>query len=191
MPALTHAEQLQQHFGDLVSKPVEFRSEITVSIADPARIAEVCEFAKTRLGFDLIKDISSVDHHGDDPRFELVYELYGLAHRDHLRLKTRVGEGRPELPSVCGVWRGANWHEREIYDMMGIRFAGHPDLRRLIMWEGYPYYPLRKDFPVTGRPTEVPEVAFSETAPIEGGPFLTVPGGRDATQREPRATGIS
>ena len=91
------------------------------------------------------------------------------------------------MPTVSGVWRGANWQEREIYDLMGIRFTGHPDLRRLIMWEGYPYHPLRKDFPVEGRATEMPEVAFSEAAPIEGGPFVTTPGGRDATEREPRA----
>lgn len=191
MPALTRTEQLQQHFGPLISQPTEFRGEITVAIADPARIAEVCAFAKTQLGFDLLKDISSVDHFGDDPRFEVVYELYGLAHKEHLRLKTKVDESRSELPSVCGVWRAANWHEREIFDLMGIRFSGHPDLRRLIMWEGYPYYPLRKDFPVTGRPTDIPEVAFSEAAPIEGGPFVTTPGAPDATQREPRATGIS
>jgi len=106
-----------------------------------------------------------------------------------LRLKTRVGEGQG-VPSVTGVWRGANWHEREIYDLMGIRFIGHPDLRRIIMWEGYPYYPLRKDFPLTGKPTELPEVAFSKAAPIEGGPFVTTPGGRDATAREPRAKDI-
>jgi NADH-quinone oxidoreductase subunit C len=91
------------------------------------------------------------------------------------------------LPTISGVWRTADWHEREIYDMMGIRFRNHPDLRRIIMWEGYPYFPLRKDFPVAGKSTEVPEVAFTKPAPIEGGPFITVPGGKDAIVREPRA----
>ncbi len=70
-----------------------------------------------------------------------------------MRLKTDVSEEKSELPSVIGVWRTANWHEREIYDMMGIRFRGHPDLRRILMWEGYPYFPLRKDFPLAGKPT--------------------------------------
>ena len=107
-------------------------------------------------------------------------------HQCHLRLKTDVSEEKSELPTVTGVWRTADWHEREIYDLMGIRFRGHPDLRRIIMWEGYPYFPLRKDFPVTGRASEVPGVAFSKPAPIEGGPFVTTPGGPDAIAREPR-----
>ena len=103
-----------------------------------------------------------------------------------MRLKTNVSEEKSELPTVTGVWRTADWHEREIYDMMGIRFRGHPDLRRIIMWEGYPYFPLRKDFPLAGKPSEMPDVAFSKPAPIEGGPFVTAPGGKDAIEREPR-----
>ena len=77
-------------------------------------------------------------------------------------------------------------HEREAYDMMGIRFAGHPDLRRILMWEGYPYYPLRKDFPLEGKPSEMPDVAFTDPIPLEGGPFVTLAGGEDAAAREPR-----
>ena len=88
--------------------------------------------------------------------------------------------------NLTGVWRTADWHEREIYDMMGIRFRGHPDLRRILMWDGYPYFPLRKDFPLAGKPSELPDVAFSKSAPIEGGPFVTTPGGKDAIEREPR-----
>ena len=80
-----------------------------------------------------------------------------------LRLKTDVCEEKSELPSVLPVWRTANWHEREIYDMMGIRFSGHPDLRRILMWEGYPYFPLRKDFPLAGKPSDLPGVAFTES----------------------------
>ena len=91
------------------------------------------------------------------------------------------------MPTVTTVWRTADWHEREIYDMMGIRFRGHPDLRRILMWEGYPYFPLRKDFPLAGKPTDMPEVAFSKRAPLEGGPFVTVAGGKDTISREPRA----
>jgi NADH-quinone oxidoreductase subunit C len=113
--------------------------------------------------------------------------LYSLDQQCHLRLKTSVSEEQSELPTVTGVWGAADWHEREIYDMMGIRFQGHPDLRRIIMWKGYPYHPLRKDFPLAGKPSEMPDVAFSQAAPLEGGPFVTSPGIKDAMEREPRA----
>lgn len=131
-------------------------------------------------------DVSSVDQYGEDPRFTVVYELYSYADRVHLRIKTEVSEEKCELPTVTTVWRTANWHEREIYDMMGIRFRNHPDLRRILMWEGYPYFPLRKDFPLAGKPSETAEVAFSRKAPMAGGPFVTVAGGKDSTAREPR-----
>jgi len=179
-------QRLRSRHGELVSEPVEFRNEFTIELANSERIAEVCEYAKHSLGFDFLLDVSSLDNYGEDPRWTIVYELYGLAHRCHLRLRTHVSEETSELPTVTGVWRTADWHEREIYDMMGIRFRGHPDLRRILMWEGYPHFPLRKDFPLAGKPTELPEVAFTQAAPLEGGPFVTAPGGRDAIEREPR-----
>jgi len=180
------AELLQSRYGALVSAPTEFRGEVTVRVADAEQMPEVCAYAK-KLGCDFLLDLTSVDNYGEDPRWTIVYELYGLEHRCHLRLKAEVSEAKSELPSVTGVWRTANWHEREIFDLMGIRFRGHPDLRRIIMWEGYPHFPLRKDFPLAGRPTEVPDVAFTQVAPLEGGPFVTAPGGKDAIEREPRA----
>lgn len=186
MTALELAKQLRAKFGELLSEPTEFRGEFSLDVADAERIVEVCVFAKKELGFDYLVDISSVDNYGDDPRWLIVYELYGVAHRCYLRLRTRVSEEKSELPTITGVWRTAEWHEREIFDMMGIRFRNHPDLRRIIMWDGYPYHPLRKDFPVAGKPTEVPDVAFTKAAPIEGGPFVTTPGGKDAIEREPR-----
>ena len=186
MTPIELAQKLKAQFGELLSEPAEFRDEITLEVADAERIAEVCGFAKHALGCDFLLDLTSVDNYGADPRWTVVYHLYGLGHRCHLRLKAHVSEEKSELPSVTGVWRGADWHEREIYDMMGIRFRGHPDLRRILMWEGYPYFPLRKDFPLAGKPSEVPDVAFSKTAPLEGGPFVTVPGGKDTVEREPR-----
>lgn len=186
MSALEIAQQLKAKFADLVSDPVEFRGEVTMKVADAERVPGVCEVAKNELGFDYLVDISSVDNYGDDPRFTVVYELYGYGHHCHLRLKTDVSEEKSELPTVTTVWRTANWHEREIYDMMGVRFRGHPDLRRILMWEGYPYFPLRKDFPLSGKPSEVPDVAFTKTAPLEGGPFVTIAGGKDRVAREPR-----
>ena len=181
------AQQLRDKFPEQVSAPAEFRGEVTLTVADAERIADVCRYAKAELGFDLLLDLSSVDNYGDDPRWTVVYELYGIAHSCHLRLKTSVSEEKSELPTVSTVWRTADWHEREAYDMMGIRFAGHPDLRRILMWDGYPYFPLRKDFPLAGKPTELPEVAFTRAAPLEGGPFITTTSVEGAIQREPRA----
>jgi NADH-quinone oxidoreductase subunit C len=182
---LEFAQKIKARFGDLISEPTEFRGETTLKVSDAEHIVEVCEFAKKELGFNFLVDISSVDNYGEDPRWTIVYHLRGLAHGDELRLKTRVNEEKSELPSVTTVWKTANWHEREIYDMMGIRFRGHPDLRRILMWEGYPYFPLRKDFPLAGKPTDVPGVAFTQPAPLEGGPFVTAPGGKDAIECEP------
>jgi NADH-quinone oxidoreductase subunit C len=184
--SLQLAQKLKARFGELVSDPIEFRREQTVIVTDSQRIAEVADYCKKELGFDYLVDASGVDNYGEDPRWTLVYELFGHQHNQHLRIKTSVSEERSELPTVSTVWRTADWHEREIYDMMGVRFSGHPDLRRILMWEGYPYHPLRKDFPLAGKPTEMPEVAFSRPAPLEGGPFVTLAGGKDAAAREPR-----
>jgi NADH-quinone oxidoreductase subunit C len=186
MAASDLSAQLALHFGGLLSPASSFRGEITHTVLDPDRIVEVCTYAKLQLGFDFLVDLSAVDNYGEDPRFGVVYELCGLAHGSCLRLKTSVSEEHPELPTVTGVWRTADWHEREAYDMMGVRFRGHPDLRRILMWEGYPYFPLRKDFPLAGKPTDLPETAFTEPAPMEGGPFVTVAGGKDTVAREPR-----
>ena len=185
MTALEAANQIKAKFGDLVSEPTEFRGEITVQIAEAEKIFEVCSFAKS-IGFNYLVDVSSLDNYGNDPRWTVVYHLRAIGNGTEVRLKTEVGEEKSELPSVVGVWRTANWHEREIYDMMGIRFRGHPDLRRILMWEGYPYHPLRKDFPLAGKPTDLPDVAFTRVTPMEGGPFVTVAGGEDAIHREPR-----
>ncbi len=186
MKALELAHRLKAKFGDSVSEPAEFRGEITLQATDPEQVPEICLFAKKELGFDYLVDITSVDNYGDDPRFTLIYHLYGYGHLNYLRLKTAVTEEKGEVPTVIGVWRTADWHEREIYDMMGIRFRGHPDLRRILMWDGYPYFPLRKDFPLAGRPSDLPEVAFTEPAPMAGGPFVTIAGGKDTISREPR-----
>ena len=181
------AQKLRESFADVVGEPAEFRGELTLVVSDPLRITDVCRHAKEQLGFDMLLDLCSVDNDGTDPRWTVVYELFGVGHGCHLRLKTNVSEESSELPTVSGVWRTADWHEREAWDMMGIRFSGHPDLRRILMWDGYPYHPLRKDFPLAGKPTELPEVAFTRTAPLEGGPFVTVPSTADSTLREPRS----
>src|SRR5580765_7999933 len=111
MTAQDLAAKISANFGELISAPVEFRDEVTLRVLDPERISDVCAVAKRDLGFDYLVDISSVDNYGEDPRFTIVYELYGYAHRCHLRLKTSVGEENCELPTVTTVWRTADWHE--------------------------------------------------------------------------------
>ena len=177
---------LSQILGPTILEKTEFRGETTCTIA-AIDLRELARFCRDELSFDYLLDITSVDHFGTEPRFELVYELYSMSFGVHLRLKTRISEEPGAVDSVSDIWPTANWHEREVYDMMGIRFNGHPDLRRILMWEGYPYFPLRKDFPLEGLPSEMPDVAFSSAAPMEGGPFVTVPSTATTKDREPRA----
>jgi NADH-quinone oxidoreductase subunit C len=187
MPLSDSIAALEGKFAILGKK--EFRGETALTVKRE-EILEICRFCKESLGFDYLLDITSVDNFGDEPRFEVVYELSSIATNEHLRLKLTVSEDEPFVDTVSGIWPTANWHEREIYDMMGISFTGHPDLRRILMWEGYPYYPLRKDFPLGGKASEVPEVAFTKPAPLEGGPFVTVPTTATTKDREPRARRI-
>jgi len=173
-------------FGSKLQEQTEFRGEATFVIA-AHDIREVAKFCKEELSFDYLLDISSVDNFGSEPRFEVVYELYSMTLAVHLRLKLRVSEDAPAVDTVSDIWPTANWHEREIYDMMGLRFNGHPDLRRILMWDGYPYFPLRKEFPLEGLPSDMPDVAFTSSAPLEGGPFVTRPSTATTKDREPRA----
>lgn len=173
-----------------VVRQYEFRGETTV-VVERAALREVCAFCKEQLGYTYLIDISGVDHFGEEPRFEVVYELYQFERGDHLRLKVSVSEDLLEVPTVSDLWATADWHERECYDMFGIKFSGHPDLRRILMWEGYPFFPLRKDFPLGGRPSDMPDVAFTGVAPLEGGPFVSLPSTATAKDREPRSREMS
>ena len=164
----------------------EFRGETTLVIARET-LRDFARECRDALGFTYLIDISSVDHFGEEPRFEIVYELCHFESGDHLRVKYRVSEDDLTAPTVSDLWATADWHEREIFDMMGIKFTDHPDLRRILMWEGYPFHPLRKDFPLAGRPSDVPGVAFTKAAPLAGGPFVTVPSTATTKDREPRS----
>jgi NADH-quinone oxidoreductase subunit C len=157
---MTNAEilnRLKERFPESVRESVEFREELTILLRseDLVRVAEFLK-SESALAFDLIVDICGVDRYQGDERFEVVYHVYSLRNRRYLRLKVRAGEENPVVPTVTGVWPGANWHEREAWDMFGIRFAGHPDLRRLYMPEEFEYHPLRKDFPLMGIPDSLP-----------------------------------
>ena len=187
---------LQRQFSGKVGQGREFRDEYMVEV-DREIIREVATFLKQQHGMNFLVDVSSVDHFGDEPRYEVVYEfaaLGGANDQTHLRLKAKVSEDDASIDSLVPVFQGADWHEREVFDMMGIKFNDHPDLRRILMWEGYPYYPLKKDFPLAGLSTDLPgEEGFSRVAPLEGGPFVApaMPppkiGDAITTTREPRA----
>ena len=151
---------LSKLFGAKLQNETEFRGETTYTIL-PGDLREVAKFCRDELSFDYLIDITSIDNFGEEPRFEIVYELYSMTLAIHLRLKLRVSEEEGAVDTVSDIWPTANWHEREIYDMMGIKFKGHPDLRRILMWDGYPFFPLRKEFPLEGLPSEMPDVAFS------------------------------
>jgi NADH-quinone oxidoreductase subunit C len=169
-----------------VLKKVEFRGETTLYV-ERLEIQDIARFCRDELSFAFLVDLSGVDHFGDEPRFEVVYELYRFAEGDHLRLKVSVSEDDLAVPTVSVVWPTADWHEREAFDMYGLKFTGHPDLRRILMWDGYPFFPLRKDFPLAGRPSEMPDVAFTNAAPLAGGPFVSVPSTATTKDREPRS----
>jgi len=177
---------LSEVLGKKLQEKTEFRGESTFVIR-PEDLREVSKLCRDDLGFDYLIDITSIDNFGEEPRFEIVYELYSMKLAVHVRLKVRISEDTGEAPTVSDIWPTANWHEREIYDMMGIKFADHPDLRRILMWDGYPYFPLRKEFPLEGLPSNMPDVAFTESAPMEGGPFVTMPSTATTKDREPRA----
>jgi NADH-quinone oxidoreductase subunit C len=122
-----------------------------VFAAPPSVVVDLCRFLKDdpELRFNFLSDICGVDRYPQTPRFEVVYHLYSIPLKWRLRIKCRVDDP-PRVSSVVGVWKTANWHEREAYDMYGIVFDGHPDLRRIYMWEEFEGYPMRKDFPLRG-----------------------------------------
>ena len=148
-------EILKAEFGDAVLDHGEFRGQVSV-VVDKDRIVDVCTFCRDddRLRFNMLTDLTAVDRMPRKPRFEVVYNLYSFPHNRRLRLKAPVEEN-DTLSTVEGVWKAANWLEREVYDLFGIVFDGHPDLRRILLWDGYVGHPLRKDFPLEGVPQKV------------------------------------
>ena len=118
-------------------------------IVDAAQILEVCRSFKDQ-GFERLATVTAVDRHPGEPRFEVVYHLHSIARNERLRLKCRLSSAAAEIDSVVSVWRSANWYEREVFDLFGIGFRGHPDLRRIMMPEDWDGHPLRKDYPIDG-----------------------------------------
>jgi NADH-quinone oxidoreductase subunit C len=150
-------EAVRARFRDAVVETHEHRGDAT-AVLGRAVLAEALRDCRDEpaLAFDVLMDLTAVDYlkfpgREDGPRFEVVYHLYSLAHNHRLRLKVRVDEDDASVPSAVGLWPIANWMEREVWDMFGVRFDGHPDLRRLLMYEEFVGHPLRKDYPITRR----------------------------------------
>ncbi|HEY2016992.1 MAG TPA: NADH-quinone oxidoreductase subunit C [Bryobacteraceae bacterium] len=125
------------------------RKELTLEIP-PGKIVSICGFLKYDQKFVRLSSVTAVDRYPTEPRFEVVYHLHSIERNERVRLKCRVRGADPVIESVTSVWRSADWYEREVFDLFGIKFINHPDLRRILMpddWEGHP---LRKDYPITG-----------------------------------------
>ena len=141
--------KLNETFAGAVLAVADFRGETTITVKKEEIVA-IAAFLKQELGYNFLCDLCGVDYLGQSPRFMVVYNLYNIATKERLRVKVPVAETDPRVDTVSGVWATANWHERECWDLMGIDFNNHPDLRRILMpadWEGHP---LRKDYPVQG-----------------------------------------
>jgi NADH-quinone oxidoreductase subunit C len=145
--SLPEAAALEAHEPGAVLDAKRDRGEVTLEIA-AARVAGVCEWLCAR-GYRL-SSVTATDWHPLEPRFRLAYHLHSIAERKRLRLAVRLPGDSPRVASVVPVWPGANWYEREVFDLFGIHFTGHPDLRRILMPEDWEGHPLRKDFPVEG-----------------------------------------
>ena len=149
-------DALRRAFPEAILEEQNYRDETTL-VLRPADLVAVARMLRDdpEMAFAMLVDCCGVDYLnlGQTPRFAVVYQLYSLVHNRSLRLMVRVAEGET-VPSLTGVWPGANWYEREVYDMYGIAFAGHPDLRRILMPEEFEGHPLRKDFPLGDEPVD-------------------------------------
>jgi NADH-quinone oxidoreductase subunit C len=149
-------EKLLRKFGE-ASITVEERSGIASIIADKAKITDVLLFLKNDPDcvFDMLTDLFGVDNYKEKPRFEVIYFLNSLKNKTRLAVKVGLAEGE-SIPTVSTIWKAAEWFEREIYDMFGIRFTGHPDMRRILLDDDFEGHPLRKDYPVEGPDIDKP-----------------------------------
>ena len=147
------ARDLKEQFGPAILDVVRFRDETTIHV-EPRLLRQVCDYLRTHdeISFNMLSDVTAVDmlRLRTNPRFDVVVLLYSLKNRVRLRIKAGVDDGQ-SVPSLVPLWRGANWLEREVYDMFGIVFEGHPDLRRMLLPDDWDEgFPLRKDYPLRG-----------------------------------------
>ena len=150
-------QKLKEKFPEVEFEVKEYRDELTISF-DKKNVIDVCKFVKydEQLKFNYLEDVTAVDWARRKNRFTVVYQMFSIDNKMRLRLKADVDESDLAIDSVSSVWRAADWYERETYDMFGIKFNNHPDLRRMYMPEDFEYHPLRKDFPLMGIPGSLP-----------------------------------
>ncbi len=144
--------KINERFADSLINTHSRLGQDTVVI-DGSKILELARFLKEdpELKFNFLMDLTAVDHWKRKPRFEMVYHFVSLEKGLRLRVKVPIGEPEPEVPTLSALWPGANWYEREVFDMFGIKFKDHPDLRRILMYPEFAGHPLRKDYPITKR----------------------------------------
>jgi NADH-quinone oxidoreductase subunit C len=184
---LTTVETIREKFPQAVVETVEFRDEQTI-VLKPESLVAVCTYLQKRLQYNFLSTVTAVDWLDRVPRYDVVYQLLSLPNQCALRLKVRVGqpgEEHPSVPTVTGVWPTANWYEREVYDLFGITFEGHPDLRRILMPMDWTTHPLRKDYPLTG--FDLPEPHWGGQIPYDvdpgvGSQTLRTPEGRELNE---------
>ena len=184
---------LLSRFPRATPRPSADHPAIDVPAAD---VIAVLQVLRDEHEYGMLVDLTAIDGGVDaSPRFTVVWHLFSLTRFEYVRVAARCeNDAEPAMTTATGLWPGANWHEREVWDMFGIKFPGHPDLRRILMWEGYPYHPLRKEFPLAGLPAELPDAEIAGeiptkliSAPMAGGPFVAASAEFNLTEAEPRA----
>jgi len=170
-------EQLQEHFGQSILDVSVYAGEHTI-LVDRNRIVEIAEYLKSELNYNYLSDLGGIDRFTEEDRFEVFYNLVSIEMGKRLRLKIRVDEQSMSAPSITSVYRAVNWHERECYDMFGIRFDGHPDMRRMFLPEDFEYHPLRKEFPLLGIPGSLPLPPQTPEAALTMDPYPAAHGSK-------------
>ena len=168
--ALSTVEAVQGRFPQAVIEAVEDRDEQTL-LLKAENLVEICNYLKNNLHYAILETITAVDWPERIPRFDVVYHLLSMQEQCFIRLKIQVGQRReehPAVPTVTGIWAGANWYEREVYDLFGLTFSGHPDLQRIMMPRDWTTHPLRKDYPLTG--FDLPEPHWGGQVPYDTDP---------------------
>jgi NADH-quinone oxidoreductase subunit C len=187
-------EMVRSKFPHAVIETVEYRNEQTI-VLQPEYLVEICTYLKKNLQYEMLETITAVDWLERIPRYDIVYQLLSLSNQCFTRLKVHVGqrsEEHPELPTVTGLWAGANWLEREVYDLFGINFTGHPNLTRILMPTDWTTHPLRKDYPLSG--FDLPEPHWGGQVPYDSDPgvgrryqqTLRTPAGRELNESRSR-----